>query len=422
MAAHTIAVLFPHFDLRRDLTHEMAFEMVRGVRDEVNRLDIDAHFYGINDDIARFWRTGYRSYAGVTGFLAWGKQTELHRWLTLERTMPAVAMFHRPSLKSNAVTTDDAAGIAMTADHLVKEGATTMGFLALRDDVHTRRRFAAFRTVLARHRIPMRDSFLSGFTISGKPDSNAMKAAHIERYSTAEHAYIRKTIGGYLSQRPLPHAVICENDYLACHFLAVAESLGVAVPKDIAVAGFDNFRVIETIPTLSKQYRPVLTSVDQDCGRIARESVRMLYGIITQQLPVRGNIVVIEPTLVIRTSSCRRTIPEGNGKRAAFKTLVQTFISRYFSDPSHLKNIAGECGMTYRSFQQKFKRDFGVTFTDHVSAYRMERAADMLRTTDKPVTRIIIETGYGSYQNFLKSFRKRYSTSPLEYRRSAASR
>ncbi len=73
--------------------------------------------------------------------------------------------------------------------------------------------------------------------------------------------------------------------------------------------------------------------------------------------------------------------------------------------------------MTYRSFLQQFKREFSATFTDLVSSHRLERAAHLLEVTGRPITRILIETGYGSYQNFLKFFRKRYRLSPMEYRR-----
>ncbi|MEK6793523.1 MAG: substrate-binding domain-containing protein [Spirochaetota bacterium] len=416
MATYTVAALFPHFDLRRGLAHEMAFDMVHGIREEMRRLDLDVHFYDKHDDSAHFWRKGYRSYAGVIGFLAWGDPAVTDRWKALARKIPAVSLFHRVPPAGNAVVNDDAKGVAMAVEHLVREGARSIGFFSLRDDVHTRRRFAAFRAALSSRGLTLRADRLCGVTVGGRADAIASAAANIPRYSTAERAFIRTTAHEYLASRPL-EAVLCENDYLAYHLIAEANACGLSVPEDIAVIGFDNFRMIECIPALSKKYRPLLTSVDLDCFAVAREGVRLLYGMLTAQLPLRGNTVVIDPTLVVRASSCRRS-PAGNGpEQDTFKARVRVFVKNHYNDPSRLKSIAEDFDMTYRSFLQRFKREFSVTFTDLVSSHRLERAAHLLEVTGRPITRILIETGYGSYQNFLKFFRKRYRLSPMEYRR-----
>lgn len=65
---------------------------------------------------------------------------------------------------------------------------------------------------------------------------------------------------------PPPTAVFCGNDLTALGALAMAQSLGLRVPDDVALAGFDN-------SPESRQVFPPLTTVDQPIGAIAEAAV-----------------------------------------------------------------------------------------------------------------------------------------------------
>jgi LacI family transcriptional regulator len=89
-------------------------------------------------------------------------------------------------------------------------------------------------------------------------------------------------------------ACICANDHTAAVLMRSLESIGLNVPKDIRVAGFDDvkYATLLTVP---------LTTVHQPCRDIATIAFRaMLQRIADPSLPAR--IMSLTPTLVVRES------------------------------------------------------------------------------------------------------------------------
>jgi DNA-binding LacI/PurR family transcriptional regulator len=66
-----------------------------------------------------------------------------------------------------------------------------------------------------------------------------------------------------------PDAVFCFNDLMAIGALRACAEANVAVPDDIAIAGFDNIPETEYVT-------PTLTTVDADLDILSREALRLL--------------------------------------------------------------------------------------------------------------------------------------------------
>ena len=76
-----------------------------------------------------------------------------------------------------------------------------------------------------------------------------------------------------LTSVPRPDGVLCLTDVLAQAVLAVAADLGLRVPEDVAVVGFDDH-------PLAMRTRPTLTTVRQDVEGKGREAARALLSLI----------------------------------------------------------------------------------------------------------------------------------------------
>lgn len=75
----------------------------------------------------------------------------------------------------------------------------------------------------------------------------------------------------------------------------------------------------------------------------------------------------------------------------------------------------------HRSYIWKvLKLEKNMTFTDFVTAEKLELAKDMLKNTDMPVAAVAAELNYTNTQNFIRFFSKREGMSPGKYRESFA--
>lgn len=69
-----------------------------------------------------------------------------------------------------------------------------------------------------------------------------------------------------------------------------------------------------------------------------------------------------------------------------------------------------------------FKRYYKMTFTECLQLIRLNRAADYLASTTKPVEEIISEIGYENSSYFHRLFKQRYGITPKQYRDSSRSK
>lgn len=92
-----------------------------------------------------------------------------------------------------------------------------------------------------------------------------------------------------------PTALFCVSDILALSAVAAAEELGLSVPEDLTVTGFDDV-------DYTTMFHPYLTTVSQPCYAMGQRSLEMLLRRLRDpQLPPER--VFVEHALVIRESS-----------------------------------------------------------------------------------------------------------------------
>jgi len=106
----------------------------------------------------------------------------------------------------------------------------------------------------------------------------------------------RRAADSLLSLNIRPTAVICANDLTAIGFMARAEELGVSIPGEISVAGFDGIQ-------LGAYVRPTLTTVKTSPRDIGAEAARMLLGVVEGREVSDVNVSPAE--LLLRDSSGR---------------------------------------------------------------------------------------------------------------------
>jgi AraC-like DNA-binding protein len=89
---------------------------------------------------------------------------------------------------------------------------------------------------------------------------------------------------------------------------------------------------------------------------------------------------------------------------------------RRYADRLTVDDLARAAGLSRAHFSQQFRRAFGEPPHAYLLTRRLERAASLLRTTDRTVTEICFLVGLRSVGSFTTSFTRTYGMPPTAYR------
>ena len=100
---------------------------------------------------------------------------------------------------------------------------------------------------------------------------------------------------------------------------------------------------------------------------------------------------------------------------------VLEYVSENYGDDIKAYEIAGMCNLSYSYFSRIFKQYMKKSFSEYVNFIRIMNAEKLLVSTDRPITDIASECGFGTSSYFIKLFRQSTGMSPMHFRKSAAS-
>jgi AraC-like DNA-binding protein len=89
--------------------------------------------------------------------------------------------------------------------------------------------------------------------------------------------------------------------------------------------------------------------------------------------------------------------------------------ARYF-EPLAVDDLARAAGLSSAHFSREFRRTFGEPPHSYLLTRRLERAAALLRNTNRSVAEICFSVGLQSVGSFTTSFTRNYGRSPAAYR------
>jgi transcriptional regulator GlxA family with amidase domain len=89
--------------------------------------------------------------------------------------------------------------------------------------------------------------------------------------------------------------------------------------------------------------------------------------------------------------------------------------ARYF-EPLDVDDLAHAAGLSRAHFSREFRAAFGESPHAYLLTRRLERAAALLRTTDRSVADVCFSVGLQSVGSFTTSFSRTFGKSPTAYR------
>jgi len=180
-----------------------------------------------------------------------------------------------PNSTLPAVTVDHCAGAEEAVRHLINLGHRQIAHIAGPDVVPSSiSRLSGYRKALRAARLPVSDTLIQRGLFS------------VESGTMAMHALMR--------QRRVPTAVFCANDLMAVGAIRALRSVGLQVPADVSVVGFDDGELAEI-------YDPPLTTVHVPRFDMGYQAMMVLADVISHTRPARS--IILPTRLIIRATS-----------------------------------------------------------------------------------------------------------------------
>jgi AraC-like DNA-binding protein len=95
---------------------------------------------------------------------------------------------------------------------------------------------------------------------------------------------------------------------------------------------------------------------------------------------------------------------------------AKDLIDARYREPLDVPALARAARLSQAHFSREFRRSFGETPHQYLLTRRLERAAELLRNTDRSVADICLTVGLTSIGSFTTSFGRAFGRSPTAYR------
>src|SRR5690349_17716580 len=101
---------------------------------------------------------------------------------------------------------------------------------------------------------------------------------------------------------------------------------------------------------------------------------------------------------------------------ARYLQRAKDLVDSRYAEPITVDDLAAAAGLSRAHFSRMFTRTFGESPRAYLQTRRLERAASLLRYTDRSVADICVMVGLQSVGSFTTSFTRAYNMPPAVYR------
>lgn len=259
-----------------------AMDILKGIEDEVVKTEYDLNQYSTRGDKDRELKQVKSILYGrrADGMIILSLQPEIETLKEFKDAGMPVVMIERRIEGISSVRTDNEKGAWMAVQHLIKTGRKKIGIihghLDCYDCINAKERHAGFIKSLKDHGA-VYDKNHSAGTWYGFDDGVKACREIFDRGSR-------------------PDAVFCASgDPVALGFMKEASRLGIKIPSDMAIVGYDDMLA-------SSMVSPSLTTIRQPIVKMGKEALDIIVKTINNELkePVT---TTFEPELIVRESA-----------------------------------------------------------------------------------------------------------------------
>jgi len=284
----------------------------------------------------------------------------------------------------------DVASLAQLAtDHLVQCGCRSFLYAGYALSMGSRRRAVAFRRVLAE-----RGFKLVTFDFTSKCENGTESALQ------ADDA---RKLAPLLEAAAKPLGVLALGDPFARGVLRICDSLGLQVPRQVAIVGANN------TPLAYAQW-PTLTSICYPGEVVGHRAATLLLELIAGAPPPRRPIEIPAPGFVVRESTSG-SVEEGDEMAKALE-----MIRRQACTGLKVNDLVESLSQSKRWLELAFRKNLERSPRQEIQRVQLLQARRLLELTDLTMTQIAGMVGFAETSGLTHFFRKHTGYSPTEYR------
>jgi len=308
----------------------------------------------------------------------------------VRRTGVPTVELRSPRLNPEApwVGVDNRAMGQIVAEHLAQRGFRHFAVYEIGIEVFFEERRANFIETVAR----------AGFSSStyhapGPPEQPAEWERH------------QDDLAAWVAGLPKPVGVMACTDQLGFFLLDACARAGVAVPEEVAVVGVENEESLCTMAV------PPLSSVAFNAERIGYTAASVLDAMMASHAPP-AEPILIEPLGIVTRESSDVTAIEDREVAQAVR-----FIREHACDGIAVGDVLRQVPISRSALERRMRAAIGRSPNEEITRVRIERAKQLLTTTDLSLAAIARRTGFRSAPYFAEVFKRKAGQTPGVYRR-----
>ncbi|MFO0883849.1 MAG: XylR family transcriptional regulator [Pirellulales bacterium] len=286
------------------------------------------------------------------------------------------------------VETDDAVIAKLAAGHLLERGFNNLAYCGDARFNWSRWRCEGFCEELARHG--------KQCTIYPASETSLPWDEEVER------------LCDWLKGLPRPVGIFACYDIRAQQLLDACRELSIAVPEEIAVLGVDNDRLLCELCT------PPLSSIIPDTFRTGYLAAELLdHRLQGKEVPAAGRFI---PPLGIATRESTDILAIDDPMVAR----ALRFIRENACTGINVADVVKAVNVSRRVIESRFEKAIGRSPHSEITRLKIQRAQELLRTTDLTLAKIAQRCGFAHVEYFSACFKQHMQESPRSYRQRPA--
>jgi AraC-like DNA-binding protein len=166
-----------------------------------------------------------------------------------------------------------------------------------------------------------------------------------------------------------------------------------------------------------EKYGPVINMGENECISEYMDQIFSMHKQDDKQIEIKASSIIVRMLTEILLTTTGKTLELKTKSDIYDLQRVYDLIEKNYDSNISLDDMAASVNLSKYYFIKVFKETTCYSPYEYLVKYRINRAKSLLESTDKPIEQIAVEVGFESTSNFIRTFKKIESMTPLRYRR-----